>query len=208
MAAEHALNTSGISISPKPAKTALVAEDNATTRRCLADNLTALGYDNIIMVSNGEEAVEAAEKQSVDLVIMDYKMPKLDGISAAKIISSRTSAPIILITGHSDENIAQSAIDAGIVAYLVKPVTKKHLFPAIKLAEAKHIELSSLKAEVKDLRESIETRKLVERAKGILMKRCSIGEDEAFKLLQSHSQKENKKMKEIAAMIIDASKLL
>jgi response regulator NasT len=116
--------------------------------------------------------------------------------------------PIILVTGVSDEKIAEQAVEAGVFAYLVKPITKKHLEPAIKLAMARYDQFESLKIEVDDLKEAIETRKLIERAKGIVMKRCNLSEDEAFKLLQTHSQKENKKMHEIAESVISASKLM
>jgi len=142
------------------------------------------------------------------LVIMDVKMPEMDGIDAAKNISAKTTIPIILITGLSSDEMATKAIESGVFAYLVKPVTKKQLEPAIKLAMARYDEFKSLKVEVDDLKEAIETRKLVERAKGILMKRCNITEEDAFKLLQTHSQKENKKMREIAETIVSASKLI
>jgi len=135
-------------------------------------------------------------------------MPEMDGIDAARNISARKTIPIILITGLSSDEMATKAIESGVFAYLVKPVTKKQLEPAIKLAMARYDEFKSLKVEVDDLKDAIETRKLVERAKGILMKRCNITEEDAFKLLQTHSQKENKKMREIAETIVAASKLI
>lgn len=149
-----------------------------------------------------------AEELNPTLIIMDVKMPEKDGIEAAREISAKRTVPIILITGLSSDEMASKAIEAGVFSYLVKPVTKKQLEPAIKLALVRYDEFNSLKVEVSDLRDAIETRKLVERAKGILMKRCNLSEDDAFKLLQTHSQKENKKMKEIAESIISASKLL
>ena len=186
----------------------LIAEDNPKTRLFLKNQLELLGYEVICAVSNGQAAVEKVAELNPNLVIMDVKMPEMDGIDAARAITAKGPVPIILITGLSSDEIAVKAIEAGVFAYLVKPVTKKQLEPAIKLAMARYSEFKSLKVEVDDLKDAIETRKLVERAKGILMKRCNISEEEAFKLLQSHSQKENKKMREIADNIITASKLI
>lgn len=186
----------------------IIAEDNAKTRLFLKNQLELLGYQVIAAVSNGQAAVEMVEQLQPTLVIMDIKMPKLDGIEAATAITARGPIPIILITGMSSDEMATKAIEAGVFAYLVKPVTKKQLEPAIKLALARYEQFKGLKSEVSDLKDAIETRKLVERAKGILMKRCNVSEEEAFKLLQSHSQKENKKMREIAENIISATKIL
>ena len=192
---------------PAQEKKVLIAEDNPKTRLFLKNQLELLGYQ-VEAVSNGQAAVDMVSEIKPTLVIMDVKMPEMDGIDAAKNISARTTIPIILITGLSSDEMATKAIESGVFAYLVKPVTKKQLEPAIKLAMARYNEFKSLKVEVDDLKEAIETRKLVERAKGILMKRCNITEDDAFKLLQTHSQKENKKMREIAETIVSASKLI
>ncbi|HXI09168.1 MAG TPA: response regulator [Thermodesulfobacteriota bacterium] len=186
----------------------LIAEDNSKTRLFLKNQLELLGYEVVAAVSNGQAAVDLVADLNPNLVIMDVKMPEMDGIDAARAITAKGPTPIILITGLSSDDMASKAIEAGVFAYLVKPVTKKQLEPAIKLAMARYNEFRSLKAEVVDLKDAIETRKLVERAKGILMKRCNISEEEAFKLLQAHSQKENKKMREIADNIISASKLI
>lgn len=195
-------------IQPKEYQRVLIAEDNSKTRLFLKNQLELLGYTVVGAVSNGQAAVELVAELNPNLVIMDVKMPEMDGIEAARAITSNGPIPIILITGLSSDEVATQAIDAGVFAYLVKPVTKKQLEPAIKLALARYNEFRSLKTEVNDLKVAMETRKLVEKAKGILMKRCNISEEEAFKLLQSHSQKENKKMKEIAENIITASKLI
>lgn len=193
---------------PAQAGGVIIAEDNSKTRLFLKNQLELLGYEVIGAVTNGKDAVDLAAETEPNLVILDVKMPKMDGIEAAKEITSKGPVPIILITGISSDEMAAKAIEAGVFAYLVKPVTKKQLEPAIKLATARFDEFSSLKTEVHDLKEAVETRKLVERAKGILQKRCNISEEDAFKLLQAHSQKENKKMKEIAENIISASKLI
>jgi len=192
---------------PTQEKKILIAEDNPKTRLFLKNQLELLGYQ-VEAVSNGQMAVDMVEEVDPILVIMDVKMPEMDGIDAARNISSRKIVPIILITGLSSDEMATKAIESGVFAYLVKPVTKKQLEPAIKLAMARYDQFKSLKVEVDDLKEAIETRKLVERAKGILMKRCNINEEDAFKLLQTHSQKENKKMREIAETIVAASKLI
>jgi len=192
---------------PAQEKKVLIAEDNPKTRLFLKNQLELLGYQ-VEAVSNGQAAVDMVSEIKPTLVIMDVKMPEMDGIDAAKNISAKTTIPIILITGLSSDEMATKAIESGVFAYLVKPVTKKQLEPAIKLAMARYDEFKSLKVEVDDLKEAIETRKLVERAKGILMKRCNITEEDAFKLLQTHSQKENKKMREIAETIVAASKLI
>lgn len=192
---------------PAQEKKVLIAEDNPKTRLFLKNQLELLGYQ-VEAVSNGQAAVDMVSEIEPTLVIMDVKMPEMDGIDAAKNISAKRTIPIILITGLSSDEMATKAIESGVFAYLVKPVTKKQLEPAIKLAMARYDEFKSLKVEVDDLKEAIETRKLVERAKGILMKRCNITEEDAFKLLQTHSQKENKKMREIAETIVSASKLI
>ncbi|MBI2400139.1 MAG: response regulator [Deltaproteobacteria bacterium] len=194
-------------LTPVQENRVLIAEDNPKTRLFLKNQLELLGYQ-VEAVSNGQAAVDMVSEIKPTLVIMDVKMPEMDGIDAAKNISAKTTIPIILITGLSSDEMATKAIESGVFAYLVKPVTKKQLEPAIKLAMARYDEFKSLKVEVDDLKEAIETRKLVERAKGILMKRCNINEEDAFKLLQTHSQKENKKMREIAETIVSASKLI
>src|SRR3989304_1732855 len=188
-------------------KQVLIAEDNSKTRLFLKNQLELLGYQ-VEAVSNCALAVERAAELNPSLVIMDVKMPEMDGIDAAKVISSRGPVPIILITGLSSDEMATKAIESGVFAYLVKPVTKKQLEPAIKLAMARYQEFKSLKIEVCDLKDAIETRKMVERAKGILMKRGDYAEENAFKLVQTHSQKENKKMREIAETIVSASTLI
>src|SRR4030065_618607 len=189
-------------------KKVLIAEDNSKTRLFLKTQLELLGFDVVDAVSNGQAAVDLVDELKPDLVIMDIKMPELDGIDAAKAITAKGPIAIILITGLSSDEMAAKAVEAGVFAFLVKPVTKKQLEPAIKLAMARYEEFKSLKVEVDDLKDAIETRKLVERAKGRLMKRCHISEDDAFKLLQTHSQKENKKMREIAVTILSPSKLI
>ena len=192
----------------KKALTVLIADDSPSSRRSVRGHLEVLGYRVVGEAADGLEAVELFERLKPDLVILDIVMPGMTGIEAARAISSKAPVPIILVTGHSTDKLTAEAVEAGVFGYLVKPVAKKQLLPAVKLALARYEEFNSLRKEVKDLKEAVEARKLIERAKGILMKRCDIGEEEAFKLLQSHSQKENKKMRDIAAMIIEASRLI
>ena len=187
----------------------LIVEDNATSRRCMKAHFESLGHEVVAAVGSGEEALVQFAELSPSLVVMDLKMPGgIDGLEAAKQINSIKKTPIILVTGESCEKKAKDALSIGVSAYLVKPVSRKQLLPAIEMAVGKHSETLKLAKEIDTLKSDIETRKLVERAKGILMKRCSIGEDEAFKMLQSHSQKENKKMGEIANMVISANKII
>lgn len=196
-------DTSGIE-----GKTVLIAEDNAQSRRLLMEHLEALGYSVVAAVADGAEAVEEVKKLRPSLVFLDLKMPKMGGFEAARTISSLVHVPIIVVTGYSSEELAAEAVESGVFAYLIKPVAKKQLLPTIKIALERFRQFEELKGEVMSLKDAIEARKLIERAKGILMKRCNIGEEEAFKLLQAHSQKENKKMREVAATVIEASKLI
>ena len=189
-------------------KTVLIADDNALNRRSLKEHLEVLGYNVIASVGDGKEALSETIKLKPDLVMLDIKMPVMGGLEAARVISTSISVPIVIITGYSSEELAEEAVSSGVFAYLMKPVTRKQLLPALKLAFERYEQFKKLHEEVKDLKEAVEARKLIERAKGILMKRCNIGEDEAFKLLQAHSQKENKKMRDIAETIIEASKLI
>lgn len=186
----------------------LIAEDHTKSRIFLKHQLELMGYHVVAEASNGQDAARLTVELKPNLVIMDIKMPVMDGIEAAKAITAKLHVPIILITGLSSDEVAAKAIEAGVFSYLIKPITKKQLEPAIKLALARYEQFESLKTEVSTLKDAIETRKLVERAKGILMKRCSISEEDAFKLIQTHSQKENKKMRDIAENIISATKLI
>lgn len=198
----------------------LIAEDNPTSRKCITKQLESLGYDVIGIAKTGPEVVQMASELNPSLIVMDIDMPGMDGITAAKAISTKGPIPIILVTGHtaeeltsmdivhSSDELASKATEAGVFAYLAKPVARKELMPAIKLAFARYNEFINLHGEMQSLKEALVTRKLVERAKGILMKRCKISEEEAFKLLQTQSQKENKKLKVIAEMVVSASGIM
>ncbi len=186
----------------------VIAEDSPASRRCLKDQLESLGYTILGVASTGSKAVDMTIELEPSFVIMDINMPEMDGITAAKAITKIKPIPIILITGHSSEEFVSKAVEAGVFAYLIKPISKKSLAPAVKLAFARFYEFRELKGELKDMKEALEARKLIERAKGILMKRCNMSEEDAFKLLQTHSQKENRKLKDIADMVVNADKLI
>jgi response regulator NasT len=190
------------------AGTALIAEDNAASRRSLKAHLELIGYHIIGEAKNGEDAVKLFKEHQPDIVVMDIVMPKMTGIEAAAIMTAEASVPIVLVTGSDIENMSGEAVESGIFGYIIKPVSKRQLEATIKLALGRFEEFKAMKLEVEGLREAVEARKFIERAKGILMKRCEIGEAEAFKMLQNHSQKENRKMRDIASMIIEADKLL
>ncbi|MCS7236516.1 MAG: response regulator [Armatimonadota bacterium] len=186
----------------------LIADDEAIRVMTLRTQLRSLGFEVVAEATNGREAVELAERHQPDLAILDIKMPELDGITAAREITARRPIPVILLTAYSEPELVERATEAGVFAYLVKPVSEEDLLPTILLARARFEEFRILQKEVADLREALEARKLIERAKGILMKRLGISEAEAFRRMQVQSQKENKKLVEIARAIVTAHGVL
>ncbi len=190
------------------AGSAIIADDNAASRRSLKGHLELMGYTIVGEGKTGAETVELFKKHSPDIVVMDIVMPEMSGIEAAAVITDIKAVPIILVTGSDLNSLSSEAVEAGVFGYLIKPVSGRQLEAAIKLALVRFEEFKSMKEEVEGLRDAVESRKFIERAKGILMKRCSIGEQEAFKMLQNHSQRENRKMRDIANMIIEADKLI
>ena len=160
----------------------LVAEDEALIRMDLVEMLQEAGYEVVAEATNGEEAIALATEHKPDLAILDVKMPVLDGISAAeKIISI---APVLMLTAFSQKELIDRARDAGVMAYVVKPFTIGDLVPAIEIAISRHTQMKSLAEEVADLHERLETRKIIDRAKGILMKALNLSEPEAFSWIQ------------------------
>ncbi len=182
----------------------LIADDEAIRLMTLRTQLRSLGFEVVAEATDGEEAVRLAQEREPDLAILDIKMPGLDGISAAQQILQHRPIPIVLLTAYSEVELVERALETGVFAYLVKPVTEEDLLPAILLARKRFEEFRLLQGEVQDLREALEARKLIERAKGILMKRLGISEQEAFRRMQVQSQKENRKLVEIARAIITA----
>jgi response regulator NasT len=178
----------------------LVAEDEALIRMDLVEMLQEAGYDVVAQATNGEEAIALAIEHQPDLAILDVKMPVLDGISAAeKIISI---APVLMLTAFSQRELVDRARDAGVMAYVVKPFTISDLVPAIEIAFSRHTQMKSLAEEVADLHERLETRKVIDRAKGILMKALNLSEPEAFSWIQRAAMDRRLTMKDVAHAVI------
>jgi len=185
---------------PKSPVRILVAEDEALIRMDLIEMLQEAGYEVVAQASNGEEAIALATEHQPDLAILDVKMPILDGISAAeKIISI---APVLMLTAFSQRELVDRARDAGVMAYVVKPFTIGDLIPAIEIAISRHTQMRSLAEEVADLHERLETRKVIDRAKGILMKALNLSEPEAFSWIQRAAMDRRLTMKEVAQAVI------
>ena len=184
----------------KKAVRILVAEDEALIRMDLVEMLQEAGYQVIAQATNGEEAIALALEHQPDLAILDVKMPVLDGISAAeKIIAT---APVLMLTAFSQRELIDRARDAGVMAYVVKPFTIGDLVPAIEIAISRHTQMQSLALEVADLHERLETRKIIDRAKGILMKALNLSEPEAFSWIQRAAMDRRLSMREVAQAVI------
>jgi response regulator NasT len=188
--------------SPAPAKRILVAEDEAIIRLDLAEMLGEAGYEVVGQASNGEQAVEMATELRPDLVIMDVKMPVLDGISAAEQIGKERICPVVMLTAFSQTELVERARDAGVMAYIVKPFTATDVVPAIDIALSRWGELKTLENEVADLGDRLETRKAVDRAKGVLMAKLKITESEAFRWIQKTAMDRRMGMKEVADAVV------
>jgi AmiR/NasT family two-component response regulator len=181
----------------------LIAEDEALIRLDLAEMLREEGYDIVGEAGDGQEAVELAEKLNPDLVIMDVKMPRRDGIDAASEIASKRIAPIVVLTAFSQRDLVEKARDAGAMAYLVKPFTISDLIPAIEVALSRFNEVRALEREVESLSDRLETRKLVERAKGLLQANQGMTEPEAFKWIQRAAMDRRTTMKHVAEVVLE-----
>ena len=178
----------------------LVAEDEALIRMDLVEMLQGAGYEVIAEATNGQEAVELTQLHKPDLAILDVKMPVMDGISAAEKIINL--APVLMLTAFSQKELIDRARDAGVMAYVVKPFTISDLIPAIEIAISRHLQMRSLAHEVADLHERLETRKLIDRAKGILMKALNLSEPEAFSWIQRAAMDRRMSMKAVAQAVI------
>jgi two-component system, response regulator PdtaR len=186
----------------------LIADDESIRMMSLRKQLAALGHRVIAEASNGEEAVALAAATQPDLAILDIKMPVADGIEAAQQITRARPIPIILLTAYNEAELVERAAQANISAYLMKPVAEEDLLPAITLALIRFRQFEALRREVSDLREALEARKIIERAKGILVRRLDLTEEEAFRRLQKQSQDSNRKLAEVAEAIVMADRLL
>lgn len=183
----------------------LIADDEALIRLDLREMLTDVGHEIVGEAANGEEAVKLARQLRPDFILMDVKMPIMDGITAAKQIAGEDIAPILLLTAYSQQDIVEKASEAGVIAYLVKPVREEQLFPAMEIAVTRFAELQKLSSELENLKESLETRKLLDRAKGILMTAHGMTEQEAYRKMQQFSMAKRITLKELAESIIAAA---
>jgi response regulator NasT len=186
-----------------PARRVLIAEDEALIRLDLAEMLREEGYDVVGEAGDGQEAVDLALSLRPDLVIMDVKMPRRDGIDAAAEIAEKRIAPIVVLTAFSQRDLVEKARDAGAMAYLVKPFSVSDLIPAIELAVSRFGEFAALEREVADLSDRLETRKLVERAKGVLQAKHTMTEPEAFRWMQRAAMDRRTTMKRVAEVVLE-----
>jgi len=180
----------------------IIADDESIVRTDLKEMLTNLGYLVVGDVGDGKSAVNLARELKPDVVLMDIKMPDMDGIEAAQILTEEKIAPVVLLTAHSQKDLVERAKEAGVVGYLVKPFRESDLLPAIEVALSRFSEFRAVSQEVADLNNALETRKAVERAKGILMDHQDLDEQEAFRKIQKMSMNTRKPMKEVAEAII------
>jgi len=185
-----------------PAIKVLIADDDPIIRMDLKAMLEEIGHTVVGEAENGESACYLARNLKPDLVMLDIMMPKVTGLEAASIINSERIAPVLLLTAYSEAPLIEKATEVGVLAYLVKPFRKQELQPAIEISVARYRELLALEGELGSLQDQIETRKLVGKAKAILMERHSLAEREAFRRLQAQSLSLNKSLKEIAEAII------
>jgi two-component system, response regulator PdtaR len=180
----------------------LVAEDETIIRLDLKETLERAGFEVCGEARDGEEAVELAREEKPDLAVLDVKMPRLDGIEAARRILAERPIPIVMLTAYGHDELVARAVEVGVFAYLVKPFRESDLLPAIQTAKARYAELEALREEAESLAEALATRKVVERAKGLLMKQEGLSEQDAFTRLQRVSQTSGRPMKVVAEALI------
>lgn len=181
----------------------LVAEDESLIRLDLVEMLREEGYEVVGEAGDGSVAVKLAEELKPDLVVLDVKMPVLDGISAAEQIREARLAPVLILTAFSQRDLVERATKAGAMAYVTKPFTKEDLVPAIEMAITRHEEIVALESEVDDLSERLETRKLVDRAKGVLQTKYGLSEPDAFRWIQKAAMDKRTTMREVANVVIE-----
>jgi AmiR/NasT family two-component response regulator len=181
----------------------VIAEDEALIRMDLAEMLQEEGYDVVGQAGDGARAVELALELRPDLVILDVKMPVLDGIAAAERIAGERVAPVVILTAFSQRELVERARDAGAMAYLVKPFTKQDLVPAIEMAVSRFAEVQSLESEVADLTERLETRKAMDRAKGMLQAELGLSEPDAFRWIQRTAMDLRLSMRQVAEGVVE-----
>jgi AmiR/NasT family two-component response regulator len=180
----------------------VIAEDEAIVRLDLKEILEEEGYDVVGETGRGDEAVKLVQELAPDLAILDIKMPGQDGLSAAREITSQQSAAVLILTAFSQRNLIEEARDAGVLAYLIKPFQRSELIPAIEVALGRFNEMRALRAEVDNLEEQLETRRFLDRAKGVLMDECGLKEADAFSFIQRSAMEKRVRMKAIAEQVI------
>jgi response regulator NasT len=180
----------------------LVAEDETIIRLDLKETLERAGFEVCGEARDGEEAVRLAREEKPDLAVLDVKMPRLDGIEAARRILAERPIPIVMLTAYGHDELVARAVEAGVFAYLVKPFRESDLLPAIQTAKARYAELEALREEAESLAEALVTRKIVERAKGLLMEQEGLSEQDAFTRLQRASQTSGRPMKVVAEAVV------
>jgi two-component system, response regulator PdtaR len=191
-------------MSPAERPTVLVAEDETIIRMDLREMLEEEGY-HVVEAADGEQAVRLAREVRPELAILDIKMPIRDGLSAAQEISEEGIAPVLILTAYSQRELVEQAAEAGAMGYLVKPFQKHDLLPAIEIAKGRYQQLAALADEVGDLTERLESRKVIERAKGSLMDRYKMSEADAFRFIQKAAMEQRLSMREVAEKVIDGS---
>jgi response regulator NasT len=185
----------------------VIAEDDSVIRMDLKEELQRQGYLVVGDAGDGQSAVNLARELRPNLVVMDIKMPEMDGISAAEILTREKLAPVVLLTAYSDEELIERARNAGVVHYVTKPWRASDLKPAIEIALSRFQEFRSMETKVRDLEDHLATRKVVEKAKGVLMEKHGISEQEAFRRIQKASMNNRKSMKDVAEAILLAEEL-
>jgi AmiR/NasT family two-component response regulator len=191
-----------MSTSEEDRRRVVIGEDEALIRLDLREMLEEEGFVVVAEAADGKAAVDLAEQHRPDLVILDVRMPVLDGISAAEQIAKARIAPVVILTAFSQRELVERARDAGAMAYLVKPFTKTDLLPAIEMAVSRYAEIAQLEAEIAELSERLETRKLVDRAKGVLQTTYGLSEPDAFRWIQKASMDRRLTMREVAQVVI------
>lgn len=186
----------------RPRRTVVVAEDESLIRMDIVEILTGHGFEVLAEAGDGEAAVELAREHRPDAVLMDVKMPKMDGISAAEVLTKEQVAPVVLLTAFSQKELVDRATEAGAMAYVVKPFTENDLVPAIEVAISRYEQIHALAQEVTDLKEQFETRKLVDRAKALLISKMGLSEPEAFRWIQKTSMDRRLSMREVAETVV------
>jgi len=186
----------------------LIAEDECAVAHGLRQQVESLGHVAVGIASTGAQAVRLARELRPDAILMDIKMPELDGLEATAAVLERSPTAVVILTGHLERPLTERATQTGAMAYLVKPVAAEELEAALQVARRRFEETQELRGEVASLREALQVRKIVERAKGIIMQRLGVGEAEAYRRLQKRARDQNRKLGDIAQSIVEADQMI